>query len=157
MYSFPFQVFLVLTVTCSQIFAGVSCCCLPRLVASCLRSSTTTDATEVLKPSILDKGSVSKCPRCAAVKARKQASQDNNRDSVCSIANDVKCNCHKAWLQVLAQDEPQKLHVCHQFFIPSVPRAARFCDGLELVRFRHEIPFRLGGHSWQAIACIWRN
>lgn len=165
MHSFPFQIVLLLTVAFSQIFGGVSCCCLSRLIVASLQSAQApdslaggqSDADTETNPET----NAPRCPRCAASKACKQSSKESDTDSAeskaDSITGDRECNCSKVYLKALAQDELQTPRVYCQFLNPPVALVTSLRRGLECVYRRHEIPIRLGGLSWQAVACIWRN
>ena len=159
----PLQYVLLFALAFSQIFGGISCCCLGRTLFS---NSEVVDASSVGDAASKNKTTetarpTGKCPKCSARKssdwlACKDTSTD--RSTPCStISDDEQCRCQKL---IINAGTPNELLTAdganHAWWLPvlgSVPKHELAM--IELRKF--EVPIRFGGRSWQSIACVWKN
>lgn len=159
----PLQYVLLFALAYSQIFGGISCCCLGRTLFS---NRTVVDASAVGDETSKNKTAetakpTGKCPKCSS---RKSIDRPTSKDALakratpCStISNDWQCQCQKLVINANTQNEPLTIdganHVCWLPVWGSVPKHEVAL--IELRKF--EVPIRFGGRSWQSIACVWKN
>lgn len=159
----PLQYVLLFALAYSQIFGGISCCCLGRTLFS---NSAMVDASSVGDASSKNRTAetarpTGKCPKCSARKpANPLTSKDASakRATPCStISDDGQCRCHKLVINANSQNEPLTVDGANPVWwlpvLESIPKHE--VAMIELRKF--EVPIRFGGRSWQSIACIWKN
>lgn len=165
MASSPLPILLLIAVAFSQVFGGVSCCCLSRSLfldwgSSSSNSDMDSKHCDPLKPSKRSGPgkTSSKCPRCSAAKTATPApSKDSKPISgiVCKSNGSEQCQCTRyvaaAELATWTKSVPQTFldwslltDVATQT-LPSTTRAL-ICE---------TVPLHPSGVSWQAYACIW--
>ncbi len=159
----PLHLILLCAVVYSQIFGGFSCCCLSRSIVAGFPSLNRDALPNPLQLATENKPATPKCPRCAA--SQTPSSQSNvakNGFQGCSgagdsFAGDSECRCTKASAIATVQTEPRSTSI-------SVHCVVTLVAGSEILPFekrkivrRHEVPLRLGSHSWQSMACIWKK
>lgn len=162
----PLQYVLLFAIAISQIFGGISCCCLGRTLFS---STATTAAAAIgdscgnssaLASSNIASSPIRKCPKCSARQSGRTVIKDEaatRTKSHSQVSDDGQCRCQK--LAVSANASKDAVTVDYQAFayslsaLVSAPKHA--VVAMELRRF--EVPIRFGGHSWQSVACVWKN
>lgn len=150
------NILLLLTIVCSQVLSGVSCCCLARSLA----------VSNHHKAVVGDQTPAPRCPKCAAhASSEPTASVGQLKSSRCSSlsrSGDVRsradtCSCVKTPLIASQSDDQVSLTVTSCGWILPAYIPALYTS-LSLSSFdRFELPARFGGGTWQSIACIWRN
>jgi len=157
MSSVTLHIILLLAVAYSQIFGGVSCCCLSRSILVGSYSSSEYPPSSEQGPASTNAPSVPKCPRCAASKSSVAKSFDANGSPATSIAAGSECQCAKASSHAALQLEPRAPSVTVHFI--ALPPATWDLVPVEEQKAwqRHEVPFRFGGNSWQSMACVWKK
>ena len=156
MSSLILHIVLLFAVAYSQIFGGVSCCCLSRMIIASLAPA------QVAAPASVDHAmsnvSVApKCPKCAAAQATgaRNVNPEGLRSS--SVSGSNECRCAKAISSATTQLEPRSPSIAVQYIATTlatwdvIPRAQR------IVFQRHRIPIPFEGCSWQSIACVWKK
>lgn len=152
MSSLTLHIVLLFAVAYSQIFGGVSCCCLSRTIIASL--ATAQASADHAMP---DVSLAPKCPKCAAAQASGARSVNSEGLRSSSVAGSNDCQCAKAISNATAQHEPRSLSIAVQYFTTAlttwdvIPRAQR------IVFQRHEVPIPFEGCSWQSIACVWKK
>lgn len=156
MSSLTLHVVLLFAVAYSQIFGGVSCCCLSRTIIASL--ATAQVATPASADHAMPNASLApNCPKCAAAQASGARSVNSEGLRTSSVAGSNECQCAKAISSATAQHEPRSLSIAVQYFTTAlttwdvIPRAQR------IVFQRHEVPIPFEGCSWQSIACVWKK
>ncbi len=157
----PLQYVLLFAIAISQIFGGISCCCLGRTFFS---STATTGAAAIGElsgnKSAVASSPSRKCPKCSARQSGRASVKDSasTRSKSCSqVSDDGQCRCQK--LALSANASKDAVTVDYKAFahslsaLVSAPKHA--VVAMELRRFG--VPIRFGGHSWQSIACVWKN
>ncbi len=159
----PLQYVLLFALAYSQIFGGISCCCMGRTLfgnPAVVGASSNGDAAsknttaETAKPT-------GKCPKCSA---RKPANPPTSKDASakpatpCSTISDHgQCRCQKLVINANTQKEQLTVDGANPIWwlpvLESMPKHE--VAMIELRKF--EVPIRFGGRSWQSIACVWKN
>lgn len=158
----PLQYVLLFAIAISQIFGGISCCCLGRTLfgsaavaaGGAIRDLTgETSSADTFKP-------IGKCPKCSARKSDRPASKNTSATQATScpaISDDGQCQCQK--LNINASTSNELVTVDRETLAWSVPildsAPNREVVALDLRKF--EVPIRFGGRSWQSVACVWMN
>lgn len=153
---------LLLTVAYSQVFGGVSCCCLGRSLLESISGKPLEDAEAdigALKPVAAQP---SRCPKCAARSTGKptdsvQPVSNTSLQSTLGVCQSVQCDCSKLVLNASQPKEP--------FSVPAksigwafVAVASPKPGAIAVSSFgKFEVPIRFGGRAWQTIACVWKN
>ncbi len=156
MFRYTTHILLLLTIMCSQVLCGVSCCCLARSLAI---SNLNTAV-------VADQAPAPRCSKCAAhassVAAARASQQKNSCHSRSLRLGDVQsrdntCSCVKTPLIASQSNDQLSLIVTNcGWILPAYIPA--FYTSLSLSSFdRFELAARFGGGTWQSIACIWRN
>jgi hypothetical protein len=158
----PLQLVLLVAVAVSQIFGGISCCCLGRSLfgqASSVGEGTVREAGSESVP-VAASLPTSGCPKCALratrqLTASKQSS--GKADHFPKLCEDDECRCVKVTNNASPpNDPPSSNDVSLTWAVPikdTVPSRVPIALGSR----KFEIPVRFGGHSWQSIACVWKN
>jgi hypothetical protein len=111
MSSLSLHIVLLCAVAYSQIFGGVSCCCLSRSIWVGSQSTSESSPSSERGLASTNAPPVPQCPRCAASKSLVEKSSDaNGVDSPGSAAGN-ECQCAKAASHVAVQLEPRAQHV----------------------------------------------
>ncbi len=156
MSSLPLHIVLMCAVAYSQIFGGFSCCCLSRSITAGVSSLDEVCLSNQQELVTENRPPAPKCPRCAVSQTTVAQGTQSNEVQAC-LARDSKCQCEIASSIATVQVEPRSLSNLVQFVATPIAIAdLRPFDERKLVR-THKIPLRFGGHSWQSIACIWKN
>jgi len=165
MFLIPLQFVLLFAVATSQIFGGISCCCLGRTLFADMLAVKRSTATELASQhefsSELQERQTGKCPKCSARKSSPAALEQSTsnplhdrRDKVCE---DSQCRCVKHFVNASTPNDPPFLsHDSDAWLIP-FPDVKPEREVLTLILAKFEVPARFGGHSWQSIACVWNN
>ena len=149
MFRFTTHCLLLLTVVCSQVLSGVSCCCLARsLTAGSRVEATTPDAAQAPR-----------CSKCAA--HRQSASTKVIGHKVPCPSGDLQshgstCSCSKLPLIASQSDDQVPPVSISAWIVPAFSASSASSLTLSSID-RYELPSRFGGETWQSIACIWRN
>lgn len=160
------HILLLLAVALGQIFGGISCCCLPK-VAIAAWSKVFTEPIAVSQHCVtttegVDE-SVPRCPRCSKGGSAKQTITGDQ----CTVAADGfgkqlacqadDCRCLKLDIGVgLQKDQVTKGTVIDRAELPANDFFL-FSASRSVSADRSDIPIRFGGHSWQSVACLWKN
>ena len=152
---------LLMAVAYSQILGGVSCCCLGRSFLESISGKQPATAEADVASSKSLASQPARCPKGTARPTVKTS--DSVRSAAkslfpsCLICQGAQCICSK---QVLSASEPPKsvsvpaksiAWACVAF--ASIKPTATAVSSFG----KFEVPIRFGGHSWQSIACVWRN
>jgi hypothetical protein len=152
---------LLLAVAYSQVFGGVSCCCLGRSLLETVGGKPLAAAVEDVASSKSVVAQPSRCPNCAArpTETAIETVRSTTKPLLSHLVarEDSQCNCNKV---VLNASEPKV-----PFSVPaksigwaSVAFTPPKSVAIAISSFgRFEVPIRFGGRSWQSIACIWKN
>jgi hypothetical protein len=151
---------LLVAVATSQVFGGVSCCCL----GSKLAASFTSDGaglTTDLDGRASSNEPRAACPKCAVRKQvpakGEQSSRSPSRYDEFSAEDRSPCQCIKRVLAASLPSEPMSFVSDNLFY-----ECQSFIHGLtrdvETISVRdYKVPDRLGGRCWQSLACVWKN
>lgn len=162
MHSHTMKIVLLLAVLVSQVADGLSCCCLPRLLASALCSSfQTTVPFEVSGTESASKTACSKCCHSNAVSKSTPtiALNTSPKGQTTTISSDGQCNCVRhISICMLEEVSIGERELAQQQ--PSIPYFFREYDcvtRLANVKTSYSPPLRHlpDGRSWQSNACIW--
>lgn len=166
MSSFPISVLLLIAIAFSQIFGGVSCCCLSRSILEgwtiagvSIESGTTgTGEEKQTRAQTPAKAAAPKCPRCAAADTPPRATNKQRPSAPvdgCLAGDSNQCDCVSQVLEADRTTESgsttQTSHswtTLHDLF----PKRRETLSPLD--RFEGPL-FGSRGISWQAIACKW--
>lgn len=158
MSSLPLQIVLPFAVACSQIFGGVSCCCLSGVLSVGWSSWSETSSKTGREVSTASHPITSKCPKCEASRASNASGKSESKGGrPCTISDDNQCRCAKVAASAGLNTEPVSLNNVPHELAPmanawSVVPAAE--AGLTRI---YDVPVRCGGRSWQSVACVWKN
>jgi hypothetical protein len=164
MFPPPLKFVLLIAIATSQIFGGISCCCLGKSVCSAFLDNHTparVDESDSVQ-SVSTPQSSSRCPNCAArTSVRAVVETRNNGNSHCNqtyATEDNQCRCVKLNINSSNPTDPPSFHPDVQNAVAHDPfaNAHREIDSLLLNR-DYAVPIRFGGNSWQSIACVWNN
>ena len=162
MHSHTIKIVLLLAVSVSQVAGGLSCCCLPRLLASTLSSSF--QSTVAIKVSGAESADKTACPKCCHSNAESKSTATIAKNiwgkgQTTTISSDGQCNCARPISicmleevsiggRELAQQPPS---------IPYFIGKYDFLTRLANVKTSYSPPLRYmpDGRSWQSFACIW--
>ncbi len=152
MSSLPIQIVLLFAVAFSQVFGGVSCCCLSQVfVAGAKSTSDVSSLTGVMTDNPVD---VPKCPKCAMARTSSATSKAQESPSG-AIGQDDHCRCPKLAASVGIQIESSTPHITTAFYVAPVYvwklTAATKLDTPQT----DVVPVRFNGHSWQSVTCVW--
>lgn len=156
MPSLNLHIVLLFAVAYSQIFGGVSCCCLSRTIfASLSPTHETASATQAQTSAIVP--FVPKCPKCAASQVSARQSPQGDGYQLSSVSQCNKCQCTKTVSSATVHAEPRSLSIAVNF-IATFALSGDLIPRAESSSFqRHEITIRFGDNSWQSIACHWKK
>ncbi len=154
----PLQFVLLLAVAISQIFGGISCCCLGRSLL--LPFSNAANAVADSPVSVSQPAGEAACPKCAARPRHDSVTSPGTRAEVngarTQLCEDGQCRCVKYVSFANTQNESTVVQSFDSSVVDVVASdLPRFLDQAPVRKF--EVPIRLGGHSWQSIACVWKN
>ena len=161
----PLRVVLLIAVATSQIFGGVSCCCLGRTLFADLLTVGNATASEFVSPrdfsSVAQKQQTGKCPKCLARKSSPTATEKTalNRlyDHRAKVCHDSECRCVKLAVKASTSSFPRLLsHDSHAWVSPALGVNPER-EVLTHILANYDVPVRFGGRSWQSIACLWNN
>lgn len=165
MLSRTFHILLLFAVAYGQIFGGISCCCLPKIAVAAWSKAFAEPvaAAQHCKTTEGFDATVPRCPRCSHEGSAKRtiagvhgtAAADGFGMRLACQADD--CRCPKLDIGVgLKKDQVTKGTA-----IDRVERPANdfllFTPSRSVSADRSDIPIRFGGHSWQSVACLWKN
>jgi hypothetical protein len=162
MLQFPFQIVLLFAVSISQIFGGISCCCLGKGLFgdSPVANKVVVREIEAGSEAFSTPKPVGRCPKCTGRRAERSTAKDEpsrasqNQSKVCE---DSQCRCVKLVVNAKTEAESVSIHGSEKVWSSSVvaPMPLLVSANVELRKF--EVPVRFGGRSWQTIACVWKN
>jgi hypothetical protein len=157
-----FQLVLLVAVAVSQICGGISCCCLGRSMfgqGSFVGDVAVGKAGSENVPMAASRPT-SGCPKCASRATRQSTAhgQSTGRaDHHPKLCEDNECRCVKLTINAnTPNDPPSSNDVSLAWTVPikdTVPSRVPIALGSR----KFEIPVRFGGHSWQSVACVWKN
>jgi len=169
MFLIPLQFVLLFAVATSQIFGGISCCCLGRTLFADLftvsNASATGFASQNESSSVIQTRQTGKCPHCSVRKSSPAASEPkseqlsankihNHRAKFCG--ND-QCGCAKLVVNASTPSNPPSLSYDSHAWLSPVLDVNPQRQAFALVSPKFDVPVRFGGRSWQSIACLWNN
>jgi len=157
------KIFLLLAVATSQIFGGISCCCLGRAVCSVFLQDDA--ASQAVQPDgegmATTKRPSSSCPRCRSrTSGPVEAGTSKHGKPSCNrsfASEDNQCRCVKPTVNASTPTEPASFQIDVQFAVADEPIAKIHREVDKPLSRDYAVPIRFGGHSWQSIACIWKN
>lgn len=162
-------VLLLWAIAFSQIFGGIACCCFMRTVSVHITglhggSITGTTTFTVHEQNVVAKSVDSPCPKCAA-QAKKSTDKKaglTSKDVVKvneSPVIDAPCSCSKILCVSSDQNELPSINTKiggAQWIAAEFPRQSSTNRHLSI---QSGLPplLVLGKHSWQSLACVWKN
>lgn len=160
MLQFPLKLVLLLAVAMSQVFGGISCCCLGRTLFGNRPAveDSAIQRCEAGAKSVSKKKAVKNCPKCAGRSRSVVWSESVKRASDRpSVDGESTCRCARIEFKASSEIEPVSIQANEKTVgtlgLSSVnPMGSRVLDAR-----RFEVPVRFGGRSWQTIACVWKN
>jgi len=165
----PFQVVLLFAVATSQIFGGISCCCLGRTLFAELDTADNVTATKLASQhkfsSAPPKRQTGRCPKCSVRKSSstasgggsEQASSGRLKNRRAKVCEDGQCLCIKHVVDACPPSSPPSLSHESYAWVSPVLNVKPDREVLACILDKHEVPVRFGGRSWQSIACLWKN
>ena len=161
----PLKVVLLFAVATSQIYGGISCCCLGRTLFADMLTANNATATDLASQqefsSVPQKHQTGKCPKCSArtigPAASEQAPSNQVDEHLAKVREDGQCRCVKLVVNARTPSEPPSLNHDSHSWVSPVLDVKPEREVLTLVSPKFEVPVRFGGRSWQSIACIWKN
>ncbi len=163
MNPFPLQCILLIAVAISQIFGGISCCCLRNVIFASIGESSFSKSGVQSKDSTAFDGPNSKvaCSKCASRESRKSLVTAGRENYPClyrpQIGEDNQCRCVKPTINPSNSTEPPSFHPNVQLAVAHDPVVNTQRDIVKLLNRNYAVPIRFGGHCWQSIACVWKN
>lgn len=148
------QSVLLVTVVYSQVLGGISCCCLGRTLLAGVNSAESAASSESVETHV-------KCPKCLAKAQapREQAVTGSAKRLEPSVkaTESLQCNCAKHAIGALSGNEKasKSVRLVVWQYVFASPLSTILKSSIHLRQ--HEVPLRFGGHSWQAVACVWNN
>jgi len=161
----PLKAVLLFAVAISQIFGGISCCCLGRTFFADLLTVNSVTANKLASPnelsSVPQKRKIAKCPKCSVRKsspaAAAKTSSNQRHDHRARVCEGGKCQCVKLIVSTnTPSDSPTPNHDSHAW-VDAVLAEKPEREVLTRSFAKYEVPVRFGGRSWQSIACLWKN
>lgn len=161
MHSHTFKIVLLLAVSVNQFAGGLSCCCLPRLLASTLSSAVQPTETFVTPP---ESASKTTCPKCCQPRIESKSTASVVRNSppkakTTTVSGDGRCNCaHPVSIGIFEEKSFGERELAQQQ--PAIPYLFWEYDSLTRLanaKKSYSPPLRHlpNGRSWQSLACIW--
>ncbi len=150
------HIVLLFAVAYSQIFGGVSCCCLSRTIIASLATSHVAASARVDRTSP-NVSLVPKCHKCAASQTSIGRSVNSAGLHSSSVAGSNECQCVKAICSATAQFKPQSLSIAAQYIASTLGTWDILARTQRIVFPRHKVPIPFEGCSWQSIACVWKK
>jgi hypothetical protein len=160
---------LLLAIAFSQIFGGIACCCFMRTVSVHIgglygASIFDTTISAVNEQNVVVKSVDSPCPKCVA-QAKKSTDKkaDLTSKDIVKVnepaAIDAPCSCSKYLCVSSDQNELPSINTKiggAQWIAAEFPRQSTTNRPLTI---QSGLPplLVLGKHSWQSLACIWKN
>ena len=159
----PLQVVLLFAVATSQIFGGISCCCLGRSNSSSLLAVSNSTVSELAlrhsSSSELKKGPSGTCPRCSVRKSSPissmQTASNHRQDYHSRVCGDGNCRCVNHAANASTSNNPPSLSCDANGRLSPILDVKPQSALITPVFAKFEIPVRFGGRSWQSIACVW--
>lgn len=154
------QYVLLIAIAHSQIFGGISCCCLGRTLFSNRAVAGSHQIEDAVGENNITKASkpTGKCPKCSSRNATGRLTTKDASAPCSAISEDGQCRCKKLLAYASAPHEPLTVdsanHVC---WLPVLGFAQKRLEATLVELRRFEVPIRFGGRSWQSIACVWKN
>jgi len=157
------KICLLFAVATSQIFGGISCCCLGRAVCSVLLHGEAASqvAQSYAGGIVTAKRPSSSCPKCRSqtsgpvvAETSKHGEPSCNRSFA---SEDNQCRCVKPTLNASNPTDPASFQPDVQFAVADEPIAKIHREVDKPLSRDYAVPIRFGGHSWQSIACVWKN
>jgi len=158
----PLKVVLLFAVATSQIFGGISCCCLGRTFFADVLKVNNVAASKLLLqnefPAVPHKRQTGRCPKCSVRKSSPatavQSYWNDHRANVCESG---KCRCVKIAVRSSTPSDPPSLNHDTHAGVGQVLDVKLEREALIRASAKYELPVRFGGRSWQSIACVWKN
>lgn len=153
---------LLLAVAYSQVFGGVSCCCLGRSLLESINGKPLAAAVADVASSKSVAAQPSRCPKCAARPTGKpndsmQPASKTSSQSPLGVCQDGQCDCSKPVLNASQSKEPISVPVKSIGWV-SVAVTSPNPVAIDISSFgKFEVPIRFGGRAWLTIACVWKN
>ena len=160
------QFILLFAVATSQIFGGISCCCLGRVVSSQRVDDGSNAPSANAQESIVvaqqsRKQQTGTCAKCSLTRAGgspgRQADLRNQDCRETRVSEDGRCRCVKIVTCGNVRNDPNSSSPDTQIAADQDSFAKSEHAIAVLLLRRFEIPIRFGGHSWQSVNCIWVN
>jgi len=165
----PLQFVLLFAVATSQIFGGISCCCLGRTLFADLPAVSNASSTEFVwqneSSSVLQSLQTGKCPNCSVKKSSPAASEQKHEhassnkihDQRAKFCGNDQCGCVKLFVNASTLTNPSSLSYDSHAWLSPVLDVNPQRQAFALVSPKFDVPVRFGGRSWQSIACLWNN
>lgn len=165
MFPIALPVVLLFAVATSQIFGGISCCCLGRTPFAEMLTVNNATATEIAPQheffSVTQKRKTGKCPKCSVRKSSPAASEQTSSNKLhhyrAKVCEGGQCGCIKPVVNASTPSDPPPLNHDSHVWVSSVLDVKPEREVVAHISPRFEVPIRFGGRSWQSIACVWKN
>lgn len=157
MSSITLHFVLLFAIAYGQIFSGVSCCCLSRSVIARFSSVGQALGADRHPQTLAKTPHIPKCPRCAASQTSVTRSLNAKGVQKCIAAGSGECQCTKATCSAGIQPKPRPWSITLPYVATSVATVDLLLCAKRWSLRGYEVPLRLGWHSWQSIACVWKK
>ena len=161
MSSISLQLVLLFAIAYSQIFGGISCCCLGRTLFAGLSEVSPQDQAGRQMSPISQPSQPVRCAKCAVRQPSQEPSASRSSNPTgqqrAHICEDGQCRCTKLFINANSPSDPVSVKADSQIWDSHASDAKSIRADFTLVSCRFEVPLRFGGRSWQSIACVWKN
>ncbi len=147
----PLTYLLLCAIAFGQIFGTLSCCCLSRAIASTVGTVLSSDANHCSIELVTE----ARCERCGKSSSASQACSHD--DEAAGWGEAFKCSCAKV---VSGLGTKAQSFSVDQIELSNLALPIMLSPGIfQAVKFRNVVESMYGSsrHSWQSIACTWRN
>ncbi len=161
----PFKVVLLIAVATSQIFGGISCCCLGRSIFGNLLTMDSAKANQFAMPgglaSVTQKRQIGKCAKCSVGKRSPaiavHISSNQRQDRRARVCEGGKCRCCRLVISANTPLDPPTTDCHAPNWVDPILGVKPGREVLNRNSEKYEVPVRFGGRNWQSIACLWKN
>ena len=160
------HILLLFAVAYGEIFGGISCCCLPKVAIAAWTKALTESVSDSQHCTTMTEGNeeaVPRCPRCSnKAPARQTVAGEQRTVTADGLGSRLACqadDCRCPKLDIglgLQKDQVTKGTAIDRVEFPADDLLV-FTQSQSVSADRLDIPIRFGGHSWQSVACLWKN
>lgn len=160
MSTLTLKIVLLFAVVSSQLFGGISCCCLGRFLSETAgtASDVSTHSSSGGAPQGEDSQPVKRCPKCSRGSTnRGEIGSHSRKQPSAKICDGEQCRCAKLAVNATPPKDPLTKVIDHPLWVPPTESLVTGRDSTLVDLRKYEVPIRFGGRSWQSIACVWKN